>query len=143
MKNLSANDCRKRNKEQTFDKYKNINELKTQAVEIQGELAQTSYLPVSELKPYTLSQIPNGAIIEIVRKNWNIKSSMGTDLNVSHMGFVFWKSGTLYFREASSIYHKTIDIKLMDYLEEQIKKNKTVVGIHIEQVIIEKINAGL
>lgn len=135
LKKLTPYDCRKRNQNQKMDKVNNIHEIQKEGKNLKGELAETKYLPVNELNEMTLSQIPNGTIVEMVRKNWNTQSSMGTDLNISHMGFAFWKKGILYFREASSIFHQTVDVKLMDYIKQQKKYSRTFVGIHLEQVI--------
>jgi hypothetical protein len=135
LKKLSSYDCRKRNQNQKMDKVKNIHKMQKEGQYLKGELAETKYLTINQLNEMTLSQIPNGTIVEMVRRNWNTKSSMGTDLNISHMGFAFWKKGVLYFREASSIYHRTVDVKLMDYVKQQKKYSRTFVGIHLEQVI--------
>lgn len=79
------------------------------------------------------SQIPSGAIIEIVRPNWPLKAIIGTNLDISHIGFAFWKSDILYFRQASSSAHKVIDIPLLDYLNEAAK-NPTIGGINIQMI---------
>ncbi|NRA46124.1 MAG: DUF1460 domain-containing protein [Oligoflexales bacterium] len=56
-----------------------------------------------------INKIPNGAIINVVRPNWNLRKSIGTNLNVSHQGIAIWKQGVLYFRHASSKHGKVID----------------------------------
>jgi hypothetical protein len=96
------------------------------------------YIPFSaifdnQLKPnsYLLDQIPNSAIIEIVRPNWQIKHQIGTNLNVSHLGFAVWKHGILMFREASSTQGKIVDVPLIDYLR-QASTSPTIKGINIQ-----------
>lgn len=78
-------------------------------------------------------RIPDGAIIEIVRPNWDLTKIIGTHLNISHLGFAIWKDGTLYFRQASSEKHIVCDIPLIDYLK-NAAKSPTIRGIHIEVV---------
>ena len=97
-----------------------------------------NYIPLSALfveqRPVNslFKQIPNGAIIEIVRPNWDLERTIGTKLDISHLGFAIWKNGNLYFRNASSIHNKIVDEKLSDYLQKYIH-SPTVKGINIEQ----------
>lgn len=84
-----------------------------------------------QLNTYLLKQIPSGAIIEIVRPNWHLKEIIGTDLDISHLGFAFWKNNILYFRQASSTEHKVVDLPLLTYLNEA-SKNPTIGGINVQ-----------
>jgi hypothetical protein len=77
------------------------------------------------------SQIPNGTIIQIVTPDSHTEDKVGTDLDISHMGFAFWENNDLYFRNASLLEQKVIDIKLSDYLKRYIH-NPTIKGIHLE-----------
>ncbi len=74
-------------------------------------------------------------MVEIVRPNWNLHDKIGTNLDISHMGFSVRKNGVLYFREASLIDKKVIDIPLADYLKNYLH-SPTVKGIHLEQIIL-------
>ena len=78
-------------------------------------------------------QIPDGAIIEIVRPNWDLTQTIGTHLDISHIGFVFWKHQALYFRQASSIYKKVVDVPFVDYLSQALKSS-TIKGINIQMI---------
>jgi len=102
------------------------------------------YIPLSVLFPnkdspdlYLFSQIPQGAIIEIVRPNWDLSKEIGTHLNVSHLGFAIWKKNQLYFREASSEFKAVVDISLIDYLKKALK-SPTIKGINIQVVLPQK-----
>lgn len=94
------------------------------------------YIPFTTLfhgdKPntYLFNQIPNAAIIEIVRPNW-VPANLGTQLTISHLGWAIWDKGQLFFREASSLKQHVIDVPLIDYLQEA-KKSPSIKGIHIE-----------
>lgn len=102
---------------------------------------ELSYVPLTALfdkngKPNMglFNRIPSGVVIEIVRPNWNLHDSIGTNLNISHMGFGIRINGKLLYREASSIEHKVIDIPLPKYLSNYLTSS-TVKGIHIEKII--------
>jgi hypothetical protein len=86
---------------------------------------------------YLFSQIPDAAIVEIVRPNWDLQKKIGTNLNISHLGFVFWEHGNLLFRQASSQYGWVVDVPLIRYLQEA-RKSPTIKGIHIEVVLNPK-----
>lgn len=77
-------------------------------------------------------QIPQGAIIEIVRPQWNLEDKIGTRLDISHLGFAIWKNNVLYFRNASSISQRVLDEKLENYLKKTLD-SPTIKGIHIEK----------
>lgn len=101
----------------------------------------TPYIPLTALfntkghPNYALfNQIPHGAIIEIVRPNWNLEAQIGSRLDISHMGFAFRKHGRLYFRNASTITQKVSDIPLISYLK-KTRSSPTIRGINIQVLI--------
>lgn len=100
------------------------------------------YVPLTALydangKPnmQLFDRIPDAAIIEIVRPNWDLQKLIGTNLNISHLGLALRINGKLIYREASSIKHKVIDIPLTEYLKGYLD-SKTVKGIHIEKIVL-------
>lgn len=108
--------------------------------------SRLNYIPLSVMfdsngKPdlFLFNQIPNAAIVEIVRPNWDLKNKIGTNLNISHLGFVFWKNNVLYFREASTIDNKVIDVPLIDYLREALK-SPTIGGINVQVVVPQSVH---
>lgn len=120
-----------------------LNELKRKGRQLEIVHSKLPYLPLNALffdnsKPnmYLFSQIPDGAIIEIVRPNWDLRQQIGTALNVSHLGFVLRNEGRLVFREASST-GKVIDVLLIDYLREALK-SPTIKGINIQVIVPKK-----
>lgn len=117
---------------------KRLVELKALGNQLPIQVAKIPYVPLTALfdnqghpNHFLFDQIPNGAIIEIVRPNWNLKAQIGTNLNVSHLGFAFRKNGTLYFRQASSEKGKVVEVPLINYLQETLK-SPTIKGINIE-----------
>ena len=83
---------------------------------------------------YLFDQIPSGAIVEIVRPNWDLTQRIGTHLNVSHMGFVFRRNGQLLFRDASGLKQSVAETPLMDYLRQYLS-SPTVKGINVHVVL--------
>jgi Protein of unknown function (DUF1460) len=124
-------------KEQT----KRLAELKTLGSKLPKINAQIPYIPLTALfdsqgKPnqHLFAQIPHAAIIEIVRPNWKLRDKIGTNLNVSHMGFAFWKSDILFYRQACQDPPRVIDVPLTDYLQKTLT-SPTIRGINIQVVV--------
>ncbi|KTC87105.1 N-acetylmuramoyl-L-alanine amidase-like domain-containing protein [Legionella brunensis] len=118
-----------------------LTDLKNRGSKLTKINSHLAYIPLTSLfdnngkaNQYLFSQIPHAAIIEIVRPNWNLQEAIGTNLNVSHLGFAFWKNGTLYFREASSIHGRVVDVPLVDYLQEA-RNSPTIKGINVQVVV--------
>lgn len=116
---------------------KRLAELKRHSSQFTPQPTNLAYIPLTKLfvnqqtaNEYVFKQIPSGAIIEIVRPNWQLKGKIGTNLNVSHMGFAIRKANGLYFREASSLEKKVIDTPLIPYLQSYLN-SPTVKGISI------------
>ena len=71
-------------------------------------------------------------IINIVRPNWNMKSKVGTDLLVSHQGFLLLKEGVPTMIHASTS-GKVVQIPLQKYLG-WFKNSSTIKGINLLRV---------
>ncbi|MCH9756996.1 MAG: DUF1460 domain-containing protein [Gammaproteobacteria bacterium] len=123
------------------EQIKKFEALKNEGKALKAETVSTPYIPLTALfdskgRPnYTLfNQIPNGAIVEIVRPNWNLETQVGSHLNISHMGFVFRKNGELRFRHASLLKKKVSDMSLISYLKKTLS-SPTIRGINIQVVV--------
>lgn len=135
-------------KQDDKEQKKRLKELKAKGRQLKAITAQIPYIPLTALfsqdgKPdyYMLSQIPNGAIIEIIRPNWDLREKIGTYLDVSHLGFAIWKKEQLFFREASSTYGSIVDVLLVDYLNDA-RKSPTIKGINVQVVKLKKPVSG-
>lgn len=93
--------------------------------------AQIDFLPLD--LSYD-KQIPNASIIEIVRSNWDLRDKIGTELLVSHLGFVFRRDQQLLLRHASSLQKQVVEVPLRDYLEQQ-RAVASIVGINIQKIM--------
>ena len=116
-----------------------LQKLRSLGVLTQGADVEIDYLPIAvffnakqEANIALFKQIPQGSILEIVRPNWDMRKAIGTNLHVSHLGFVIWKNDKVYFRNASSIHQVVEDVSLIDYLS-NIRHSKTIKGVHLEQ----------
>lgn len=117
-----------------------LTELHDLADQLSIEQSNLPYLPFSKLfdaqgnaNLHLFSQIPAGAIIEIVRPNWDLRQQIGTYLNISHAGFIFRNKNTLIFREASSLLKQVCDVPLIDYLQGYLTST-TIKGINIQTI---------
>ena len=123
---------------------KRLRELQQSASQLPVQESRIAYIPLTALfnqkgqpNHALFNQIPHAAIIEIIRPNWDLQNQIGTHLNVSHLGFAFWKKRTLIFRQASSQYHQVVDVSLIDYLREA-RQSPTIKGINIQIVVPQK-----
>ena len=118
----------------------NASERSERGLELQGQAdrfspvqATLKYLPISRLlkEPSLLKRIPDGAIINFVRPNWDLTATAGTRMNVSHQGFVFQTSKGVRLRHASvGGEKKVVDVSLLQYLK-AFENHPTMKGIHL------------
>ncbi|MNJ92691.1 hypothetical protein D3C87_103650 [compost metagenome] len=107
-----------------------------------GRLGQSTVdLPYVDAKvivedPSILDHIPSGSVINMVRKNWNVKAALGTDLDVSHQGVAIRKNGVLILRHASfkkgSEY--VLEVPLLTYIQNNVRSD-TFAGINILEIL--------
>jgi hypothetical protein len=86
--------------------------------------------------PDALATMPSGVVINIVRKNWQVREVIGTDLDISHQGIgIRNKDGVMMFRNAS--FRKgteyVLEIPLRDYIQAQMN-NDTWAGINVLKI---------
>lgn len=107
--------------------------------QLQGEfVSQLNYIPLAKLFDQQgraiieiFNQIPSGSIIQIVTPKSHTVEKIGTDLDISHMGFVFHQQGKVYFRHASALHQQIEELPLQDYLKNFLH-HPIIKGIHIE-----------
>jgi hypothetical protein len=105
--------------------------------------ACTPYIPLPFLfKKNILNQLPAISIVEIVRPNWDLRQQIGTQLNISHLGFLLRINGKFIFRHASQIEQCVIEHPFLDYLTNYINSS-TVKGINIQKILsLNRINGA-
>lgn len=142
FKNLKTNQLKLLQEPTSQQANELLQKLHAESNYLKAEEGHLSYLPLTRLfsngqaNEAIFAQIPTGSIIEIVRPNWPLKKLIGTNMNVSHLGFAIRTPQGLMFREASSEEHKVVDIPLTTYLKHYLT-SPTVKGINV-QIILER-----
>ena len=114
-------------------------DYKLKAIDILLEKQQSvlPYIPSEEIinnfHNY-LERFPQVSIVNIVRPNWSEKvKEIGTNLNISHLGFAIKEKNNIKFYHANSIHNRNVTtINLCDYLVEYT--NTTVKGINVLEI---------
>lgn len=94
------------------------------------------YIPIAAaLDPQTgealLDRLPDLAVINIVRPNWDLKKYIGTNMNVGHQAFLIRINGKLFMRHASSLGEKNVqDMLFVDYLK-KFETSKVTKGFQV------------
>jgi N-acetylmuramoyl-L-alanine amidase-like len=109
---------------------------------LKPELSAVVYLPFSALfdakgvvNSAVLAQLPDVSIVEIVRPNWRLRDKIGTDLQISHLGFAIKTPAGYLFRHASSQAHKVVTEPLVAYLK-RAARSPTIKGITVLSIPI-------
>ncbi len=148
IKNISSNRIHLINRtEKIHDE--TLKKLRSLGHQFNNINASISYIPLSVIlskKQATqgfpiLQKLPILSIVFIVKPNWHPKVLHGTKMNVSHMGFIIRHNNTLYFRHASTVQKKIVDINLLHYLTTSLRQAKNrKIGLSIYKV--RKVNLG-
>lgn len=108
-------------------------------------LKKTLLAPVTVKLPYIdnsellsnyddlIKYFPSISIVNIVRPDWAIKSKIGTNLDISHLGFVVKHAGKLTFWHASSIPNMVICDQLNSYIMRQ-QHIPSIKGINVQSI---------
>lgn len=101
------------------------------SVRIEDQNSLIYYLPFEQISahPEILQRLPFVSVANVVRKGWNRKPLIGTELDISHQGFIIQKADGVYFRHASLSKKETTEQLLVDYI--QTYHNSTAVGLQI------------
>ena len=125
---------------------KHLQQLRAAGAQFKPKTIKVAYIPLNILfdkhnhpNLYVFKQIPTGSVLQIIRPNWNTKERIGTDMVISHLGFVFVHNNQLRFRHASSTQKAVVDNSLISYLR-TAKQSPTIKGIHIEKITFHNIS---
>jgi hypothetical protein len=80
-----------------------------------------------------LKTLPKITVVEIVRTNWDIKKHIGTNLDISHIGFLINDGKTIKLRHASETHGKVVEVSLSKYLAIQ-SKQQSFAGLNIQKI---------
>lgn len=98
------------------------------------EVVHLPYIDKSDFlqNPRMLLHFPKAGVVNIVRKNWNTREAIGTDLDISHQGIFFERNGEIIFRHAS--FKKSsqfvVEVPLLDYVRQNLN-DQTFAGLNI------------
>ncbi|MFN7825912.1 MAG: N-acetylmuramoyl-L-alanine amidase-like domain-containing protein [Pseudobdellovibrionaceae bacterium] len=105
-------------------------------INLPTEKAEVPFIPKEWLlaNKERIKLLPHGSIVNIVRPNWQLEEKIGTNLNVSHQGFIIHKEDGVYFRHASQTALKVVDELFLDYLN-KMNSNPTIGGINVLEIL--------
>jgi len=98
-----------------------------------SEMSVLNYLSFTAIKkdPSLLKQLPQLVVFSLVRKNWFLISKIGTDLDISHQGFIIKTDKGIIARHASQRHQMTIEQPIEKFIAEMQMASPTVAGIQI------------
>ena len=106
--------------------------------------ASVNYITKEALltQPQLLEKIPSGSIFHVVRPQWNLTAAIGTQLDISHVGFLIREEGLLYIihasngvRDGSSDYKGVKKELLLSYIERVMMKSPSMAGLNVLQIL--------
>ncbi|KZN14538.1 N-acetylmuramoyl-L-alanine amidase-like domain-containing protein [Marinomonas sp. TW1] len=89
--------------------------------------------PDKQVNQALLDRIPSGSVINMVRPDWALKKWIGTNLNVSHQGFVLRQDGRLILRHASVTHQQVVDEDFIDYFA-QYDASSSLKGFNLQSI---------
>lgn len=119
------------------EQLKKLAQLQKAGKTIPNETVTIFYIPSKEIFASTqdpLAKIPNGAIIQFIRPDWDTGS---THMHVAHQGIVVQDAAGTWLHHASSATNEMRRVKLREYLEKyqqcgkKIKPEMCIEGINI------------
>ena len=118
--------------------------LRSYAQESTATLSKLSYLPSTHLldanqhiQSSIYAKLPAVSIVEIVRHHWPNKNQLGTELDISHMGFLLKHNNTLTLRHASEHEGEVVDVDFARYVQ-SLQTQASFAGIHIEAILTKQ-----
>ncbi|NUN04115.1 MAG: DUF1460 domain-containing protein [Bdellovibrio sp.] len=108
--------------------------IKEKTQNLPNAVVSLPYIEKSDLlqNPEMLLHFPAAGVINIVRKNWNVRDAIGTALDISHQGIFFERNGEIIFRHAS--FRKSsqyvVETPLLDYVRHNLS-DPTFAGINV------------
>lgn len=95
-------------------------------------VSDIDYVPIDWIvqNPAWLQRLPNGAIVNFIRPNWDLTATAGTHENVSHQGWIIRSGNRVLLRHASPSGDKVVtEIAFLDYLRKWVG-HATLKGVH-------------
>jgi peptidoglycan/xylan/chitin deacetylase (PgdA/CDA1 family) len=109
--------------------------LKNKNIEVGGEPinVRLAYIPAKTSLNEIANKLPKVSIVGIVTNDAQMKAKIGSDIFISHVGFLIKKNNKIIMRHASLDAKKVVDVDFADYLK-NMQKNATKVGFKLWQI---------
>lgn len=114
------------------ERQERLAEWRAEGNRFSAQEATIDYVPVDWImqNPAWLQRLPHGAVVNMVRPNWDLTDIIGTHMNVSHQGLIIRRGTQVLLRHASSSGTKRVtEVPLIDYLRPFIG-HATLKGVH-------------
>ncbi len=112
-------------------------ELRNEGRVFGSELSVMPYISIDTFFPggrannKLFARIPSGIVMNVIRPNWDLTSTEGTHLNVSHQALIIRKHGKLFVRHATTgKFQRVVEQPLRKYLRGFIG-HATIKGINL------------
>lgn len=122
-----------------IDQAERLSQLHAAGSQLKVEQVSTPYVPLTALfneqgsvNQTLLDRIPSGAIISIVRPNYDVTKWIGTHLNITHQALALRINGVLYLRHASQTQREVVDQDFVEYFSHYLD-GSTVKGFNVQQ----------
>ena len=105
-------------------------------VKIKPQETKLNYISLDNIllnKDKFITGINKPIIITLVINNPKLKEQIGTDLDISHIGFIIPTETTLILRHASLTQKKVVDVDFFEYLN-GLKKYPIYIGINFLEI---------
>jgi len=99
--------------------------------------ATVEYIKIDRIleNPDLLSTLPDVVVVNFVRPNWNLKETIGTNMNISHQGLLIRIKDQFFMRHATQVSPlKVVEVHFLNYLE-RFKNHPTLKGVHFLEIL--------
>jgi hypothetical protein len=110
-------------------------DIKPEMVSIPYVALDAIFAPDGEVDTDVLDRIPSGAVVNVVRPNWDLLKAIGTRMNVSHQVLMIRKDGRLLVRQATSVGKKqVVDMDAVEFMRPMLQ-SETIKGLNFLEVV--------
>ncbi|MBL7714201.1 MAG: DUF1460 domain-containing protein [Bdellovibrionales bacterium] len=119
-------------------KRKRLKDLQSEGKKMPAEVSRLPYIPTEEFfgtdgsfKSDVIDGLPNVMVLSVIRPGWDLKAAIGTEMNISHQGFLLKMGSKWVVRHATNdSRNRVVEDSLEDFLKKFIG-SPTIRGIHI------------
>lgn len=117
---------------------KRVKELQDEGKKMPNEVSRLPYIPTEEFfavdgsfKADVIQGLPHVMVLSVVRPGWDLKATIGTEMNISHQGILLRLGQDWVVRHATTDSRaRVVEDRLEDFLKKFIGST-TIKGIHL------------